>query len=316
MRFYLGTHQPAWLARLVDIPMMVSRRRLAGRRQLPRATSDWALDSGGFTELSMHGRWHIDAHTYVREVRRYTDEIGRLHWAAPMDWMTEDHVLARTGASLLTHQRRTVDNFRELRDIAPDLPFIPVLQGQTVRDYHRCADLYEHHGIDLAEQPLVGLGSVCRRQHSRDVEEIVRSMAERAPHLHAFGVKTLGLRCFADVIASSDSAAWSLRGRYVRGCSSSHRRESNCLSFALRWRTQLTNSLDNNDKKEAKTRTKQSTPPTNSRPKPDRTKAATFNLSGSSTRSHPGCTKTLRHSSSNRACGRQYDEEPRHARSI
>jgi hypothetical protein len=290
MRFYLGTHQPAWLARLIDIPLMVSRRRLADRRQLPRATSDWVLDSGGFTELSIHGRWRIDVHTYVREVRRYADEIGRLQWAAPMDWMTEDHVLARTGASLLTRQRRTVDNFLELRDIAPDLPFIPVLQGQTVGDYHRCADMYERHGVHLADEQLVGLGSVCRRQHSNDVEEIVRSMAERAPRLHAFGVKTLGLRRFADVIASSDSAAWSLRGRYVRGCSPSHRRESNCLSFALRWRTQLNGRLENNDNTEARTRAKQSTPPTTSRPKPDRTKAATFNLSGSSARSGQGCS--------------------------
>jgi hypothetical protein len=244
MRFYLGCHQPSWLGRLVDIPMMVSRRRLSGRRQLPHATSDWALDSGGFTELSMHGRWRIDTHTYVREVRRYADEIGHLQWAAPMDWMTEGQVLARTGASLLTHQRRTVDNFLELRDIASDLPFIPVLQGQTVRDYHRCADMYERHGVDLADQPLVGLGSVCRRQHSRDVEEIVRSLAERAPHLHAFGVKTLGLHRCADAIASSDSAAWSLQGRYAPGCSPSHGSESNCLPFALKWRTRLVDQLD------------------------------------------------------------------------
>jgi hypothetical protein len=224
--------------------MMVSRRRLAGRRRLPRAASDWALDSGGFTELSMHGRWLIDAHTYVREVRRYADEIGRLQWAAPMDWMTEDHVLARTGASLLTHQRRTVDNFLELRNIAADLPFIPVLQGQTVSDYHRCADLYERHGVELAQVPLVGLGSVCRRQNSREVDEIVRSLGARAPQLHAFGVKTLGLQRFADAIASSDSAAWSLRGRYEPGCSLSHRRESNCLEFALTWRARLLSSLD------------------------------------------------------------------------
>jgi hypothetical protein len=69
------------------VPLLVSHRRLAGRRTLPRATGRWALDSGGFTELSIHGRWRFDEHTYVAAVRRYATEIGRLDWAAPMDHM-------------------------------------------------------------------------------------------------------------------------------------------------------------------------------------------------------------------------------------
>lgn len=108
MKFYLGTHQPGWLARDLGVPFLVSHRRLAGRRTLPRATTSWACDSGGFVELSLHGRWRTNAATYVAAVRRYATEIGRLDWAAPMDHMVEQHVLARTGATVETHQRRTV----------------------------------------------------------------------------------------------------------------------------------------------------------------------------------------------------------------
>ena len=97
MKFYLGTHQPCWLARDLGIPLLVSHRRLADRRSLPRATHRWVLDSGGFTELSLHGRWRTDPATYVTAVRRYATEIGNLDWAAPQDWMTEDHVLAKQG---------------------------------------------------------------------------------------------------------------------------------------------------------------------------------------------------------------------------
>lgn len=89
MKFYLGTHQPSWLARDLGVPFLISHRRLAGRRSLPRASSPWALDSGGFTELSLHGRWRTDAATYVKAVRRYATEIGNLDWAAPRDRMTE-----------------------------------------------------------------------------------------------------------------------------------------------------------------------------------------------------------------------------------
>ncbi|MGW5053985.1 deazapurine DNA modification protein DpdA family protein [Actinokineospora sp. NPDC004072] len=243
MKFYLGTHQPSWLARDLGVPLLVSHRRLTDRRTLPRATGPWVLDSGGFTELSLHGRWRTDATTYVRAVRRYATEIGHLQWAAPRDWMTEPHVLARTGLSLRAHQHRTVTDYLRLRDLDPQLPFIPVLQGQTIGDYHRCADLYEHHGIDLAALPLVGVGSVCRRQHTAEVEDIVRSLAARGYRLHAFGAKVLGLARYADAIISSDSASWSLRGRHVPGCTSTHRSESNCLRFALAWHQRLISSL-------------------------------------------------------------------------
>lgn len=131
MKFYLGTHQPAWLARGLDVPLFVSHRRLAGRRTLPRATGSWALDSGGFTELSMHGTWRTSPYDYIRAVRRYADEIGQLDWAAPQDWMTEEHVLARTGGTVKSHQRRTVDNFIRLRSLEPELPIAAALQGQT-----------------------------------------------------------------------------------------------------------------------------------------------------------------------------------------
>ncbi|MFI5589376.1 hypothetical protein ACIA5G_30280 [Amycolatopsis sp. NPDC051758] len=239
MKFYLGVHQPAWLERDLGIPLLVSHRRLAGRRTLPRATHEWALDSGGFTELSLYGRWRSDAHAYVAAVRRYRDEIGNLAWAAPQDWMVEAAVRARTGLSVRTHLQRTVGNYLQLRDLAPDLPIIPVVQGNEVTDYHRCADLYERHGVDLANLPLVGVGSVCRRSHTREVERIARSLHARNVTTHCFGVKTLGLAHYGDVIASSDSAAWSFSGRYLPGCTPSHRSEANCLRYALAWRARL-----------------------------------------------------------------------------
>ena len=243
MKVYLGVHQPAWLERDLGIPLLVSHRRLAGRRTLPRASQTWALDSGGFTELSLYGRWRSDAHTYVVAVRRYAAEIGNLAWAAPQDWMVESAVRARTGLSVRTHLQRTVRNYLQLRDLAPELPIIPVIQGAEVADYHRCADFYERHGVDLAALPLVGVGSVCRRSHTGEVERIVRTLHARGLVMHCFGVKTLGLARYGEAIASSDSAAWSFSGRYVPGCTPSHRSEANCLRYALAWHARLHRTL-------------------------------------------------------------------------
>ncbi|WP_455424364.1 deazapurine DNA modification protein DpdA family protein [Amycolatopsis magusensis] len=46
----------------------------------------------------------------------------------------------------------------------------------------------------------------------------MRALAARGLSLHGFGVKIIGLARYADALASSDSAAWNLRGRHVPGC--------------------------------------------------------------------------------------------------
>lgn len=66
--------------------------------------------------------------------------------------MCEPVSVAKTGLSVGEHQRRTVDNFVRLRQFAPDLPIIPVLQGWRIGDYLRCADDYA--GIDLTYESL------------------------------------------------------------------------------------------------------------------------------------------------------------------
>ncbi len=346
MRFYLGTHQPQWLAdpRCADLPLFVSRRTLSQRKTLPRAVTSWALDSGGFTELQMHGRWTVTPADYVAEVRRFRDQIGRLDWAAPQDWMCEAPVIhglverrsakpcpeckaagrqflgtaprlrvvdldaderptmvcacgyttvaasprihvARwrawaaqagpvmagsvaaadrlgmdavvvfhgTGLGFAEHQRRTVCNFVELRELAPDLPFIPVLQGAGADTYVDHVRAYGRAGIDLRAEPLVGVGSVCRRQGTHDGTAIMELLEEQGLRLHGFGYKTLGLRAVAPLLKSADSLAWSDTARRAEplpdhdkpgpGRPKGHINCANCLTYALEWRASLLSGL-------------------------------------------------------------------------
>lgn len=236
MKFWLGTHETSWLAK-AGVPLFVSHRRLALRKRMPVAAGPWALDSGGFTELNLYGRWVTTEAEYVAAVRRYASEIGNLEWAAPMDWMCEPAVIDKTGMSVMLHQFLTIENYRSLRETAPELPFIPVLQGWTLDDYLRCVDLYAVAGVDLTALPLVGIGSVCRRQNTGEVDAIVSAIADLGISLHGFGVKTVGLTRYADQLASADSLAWSYRARHappLPGCT--HKSCANCLRFALRWR--------------------------------------------------------------------------------
>jgi len=244
LKFWLGTHCENWLAK-TDVPMMVSHRRLERRRRLPVALGPWVLDSGGFSELSLHGRWTVTPLQYVTAVRRYKDEVGRLEWAAPQDWMCEPFMVAKTGLSVAHHQHLTVVNYLDLRSAAPDLPFIPVLQGWTIVDYLRCVNLYADAGIDLTAQPVVGLGSVCRRQSTVEIDDIVRALHNLGINLHGFGVKTSGLARYGHQLTSADSMAWSYQARRDRpmlGCT--HRSCANCIHYALAWRRRVLRTLD------------------------------------------------------------------------
>ena len=124
--------------------------------------------------------------------------------------------------------------------MAPDLPFIPVLQGWRISDYLHCLTRYQDAGIDLTAEPLVGLGSVCRRQATGQIAAITATLTALGLRLHGFGVKTSGLASYAEHLASADSMAWSLRGRHTPGCTPTHQNEANCLPYALAWHQHVT----------------------------------------------------------------------------
>jgi len=238
LAFYLGARQPHWLWR-ADFPLFVSHRQLARRRRALRpASCRWALDSGGFTELPLHGRWVTPAEDYAAAVAEYAARIGGLDFAAPQDWMCEPFMIARTGLSVTEHLHRTVDNYLTLRRLTPDLPIMPSVQGWRLADYLACLELYASAGVDLAALPRVGLGSVCRRQSTAEIAVIVIELARRGLRLHGFGVTTGGLHLYGHLLTSADSMAWSYAARRapaLPGCTG-HRNCANCLAYATRWR--------------------------------------------------------------------------------
>tara|TARA_R110002110_G_scaffold48466_2_gene144419 strand:- start:898 stop:1752 length:855 start_codon:yes stop_codon:yes gene_type:complete len=251
--FYLGTHRPSWLAR-VEVPLFVSRRTLQPYKKLPKSTSRWALDSGGFTELRMHGKWSLSPEEYADEVRRYSAGVGNMDWAAIQDWMCEPLVrnggggkdeAVGTGLSVEEHQRRTVQSYLDLTAIAPEIPWAPVIQGWELEEYEDHVEMYSREGVDLKSLPVVGLGSVCRRQAEEDIAYLVSTLSSEGIKLHGFGIKRGGLFKIAHLLESADSLAWSYTARmnpHLFGdssCRSRHKTCANCISWAMKWRESL-----------------------------------------------------------------------------
>lgn len=261
MKFYLGTHRPSWLAR-TNVPLFVSRRTMPKKGALPRALGPWALDSGGFSELQLYGKWTLEPDRYAAEVFRFSQEVGNLEWAAVQDWMCEPFMVQRTGLSVAEHQARTLESYLKLRELWPEGPWAPVLQGWTYGDYLDHLKAYDRAGIQLAALPVVGVGSVCRRQNTVSAGLILSELRDRGlANLHGFGFKVSGLTSIARtsvtlgrpmLLASADSLAWSYQARRepplpeCRG----HINCANCLTFALDWRERLFRSLERAESRE------------------------------------------------------------------
>ena len=232
--YFLGTHEPSWLTRS-PVPLFLSARRLRRYKKLPWARCPWAIDSGGFSELNLYGTWKTSPATYAAEVRGWAD-AGRLRWAAIQDWMCEPFVLEKTGKTLREHQDLTVASWRTLTGIDPSLPWCPVVQGFTLAEYRDCVKLYEDAGTDLRTLPVVGLGSICRRQATKEAAKIIEALASDGLKLHAFGLKTQGIPAVKDFLTSADSMAWSFAARYEPPLPGhTHKTCANCIAFAIKW---------------------------------------------------------------------------------
>ncbi|MGP3984410.1 deazapurine DNA modification protein DpdA family protein [Streptomyces sp. KR80] len=253
MRFYLTTHKRHWL-RLTDVPLFLKAEHFDRATKWDEARGPHAVDSGGFMELKNKGTWTRPPRRYVDDLRRIWEHAGPYDWAAQQDWMCEEAIInggwfggqyfVGTHLSVAEHQRRTVHNFLELRSLAPDLRIAPVLQGRSIPEYERCVELFEKAGVDLRREPVVGLGSVCRLQSTREGAAIVTAMAAHGFKLHGFGFKILGLERVGHLLASADSAAWSSHARRRPPLPGhTHKNCANCIDYALMWRDRVVSAI-------------------------------------------------------------------------
>ncbi|MDL4812748.1 deazapurine DNA modification protein DpdA family protein [Actinomadura opuntiae] len=258
--FYLGSHRPSWLTRSdLDVPLFYSaptiHRLQRERRRRPTVSgARWVLDSGAFMAVTTGNPllpWHEDPDAYGGMAARVVDEVGILpDFAAPQDFPCEPTVRAITGLSVADQQDLTTASYEWLADGFPWIPWVRVVQGWTVPEYLRHLDDYAARGVDLSADPVVGLGSVCRRGSARPVVAVVQAIQAHAVELwgrplrlHAFGINVRALREVAHLLASSDSLAWSdtARKESIRlpGCTHEAQYCQGCPAWALAWRDKV-----------------------------------------------------------------------------
>lgn len=217
MRFYFTIHPGDMIAeRLIDgssVMLVASahwddtRQRFRIRRP-PSNVSSIAIDSGGFTAARRWGKYPWSFKQYVDFIRASSrDRI--LDFCACMDYACERDVNL---GIMATNQERidaTIANDIALRALAPDLPWLSVLQGNTFEE--RAYDLERRRILGIPPTGYVGLGSVCGRPPVES-RQVVKFYIDRLPGVqyHGFGFHSQALDDdeVANAVKSWDSYAW------------------------------------------------------------------------------------------------------------
>lgn len=194
------------------------------------------IDSGGFTAAKRWGSYPWTPEQYVEWLHQEARDAP-LVWAASMDYACEREVNRATYRTNLDRIAATIENEARLRDIAPDITWLGVLQGNTLEE--RAEDVRRRLDAGLIH-PLMGVGSICGRK-AREAAAVLRFYSQALPGVgfHAFGLDVRTFDAAPDIypaIASWDSYAWNWpRGRHSERPAFLRRKEQESLSqFCLR----------------------------------------------------------------------------------
>ncbi|MFC4987379.1 DUF7221 family queuine tRNA-ribosyltransferase-like protein [Saliphagus infecundisoli] len=150
------------------------------------------IDSGGYSLMLAEGT-HERADPYLITSKRSMPTSLQYR-----DFPCEPAILDEYERSVETHQRLTVEAAAEVLVRADergiDAEPVTVVQGWEPEEYVHHVELLEREGC-LTEH--VGIGSVCRRNATDEIRDVIRAVDQATPprtKLHAFGVKLEALR--------------------------------------------------------------------------------------------------------------------------
>jgi hypothetical protein len=268
--FFTGAPQPSWAWRY-RCNFFISRSTLVADRKNPAkarvialqpAKEEVGIDAETFSIMSKYGNYDsMPADQWAQHAREICAGLQRVRMVSIQDWMTETPVLKLTGpwpdaeTAIRVHQERTIDSYITLRSLAPDVKWMPVLQGNKPWQYVAHAERFEKRGINLndPEIPVIGVGSMCRRGSKPEGLAVIRAIAgmglrmdlPQAKRFHILGWMVEGVEDTAadpemwKVMGSSDSMKWSKDARdyhiYLPDCRHGEYEPREMLGYAKDW---------------------------------------------------------------------------------
>lgn len=196
-----------------------ARKRFRIRRPPTDHIASVAVDCGGFTAARRWGRYPWEPAQYAEFARAVSRDLA-LDFVALMDYACERGVDRSTYETNIERIDATIANEIACRQADPALPWLPVLQGDTLEERRYDLDRRSELGmLPAARDPQAegwsvqaGIGSICGRG-ARAAREVVRFYDGALPgtKVHVFGahVGVLDDDVAAGALASWDSYSWS-----------------------------------------------------------------------------------------------------------
>lgn len=184
------------------------RKRFRINRPPADHISTLCVDSGGFTAARRWGEYPWTPGQYADFVVAMSRDVP-LDFCAIMDYACEAGVDRSVNASNIERIEVTIENEILCRAAAPGLPWLPVLQGDSLAE--RAYDLEARRRAGLLPDEYAGIGSMCGRG-SRGARETVLFYRDRLPGVkyHGFGmhIQALDDDQVFDATLSWDSYGW------------------------------------------------------------------------------------------------------------
>lgn len=185
-----------------------AKSRFAIHRPPADHVSGWCLDSGGFTAAARWGKYPWTPLEYAEFARTMSREIP-LDFVAIMDYACEPNVDRSILATNRDRIKATIRNETACREAAPDLPWLPVLQGDSLEE--RAYDLELRDKLGMLPTDYAGIGSLCKRG-IKSARKTIKFYNDHLPNVrfHGFGLHIQALDDDASFAAvrSWDSYSW------------------------------------------------------------------------------------------------------------
>jgi len=166
------------------------------------------VDSGGFTAARRWGRYPWTPAQYADFIYAVSRDVP-LAFCAILDYACERGVNREHYQTNIERIEATIANEIACRAAAPDLPWLPVLQGDTMEE--RAYDLARRREMGMLPTDYAGIGSVCGRGAAA-ARRVVRFYDGQLPgvKLHGFGmhIDALDDAVVMGALRSWDSYSW------------------------------------------------------------------------------------------------------------
>lgn len=218
-KFYFTVHKGDMMrARLIkgcSIMLVASahwddnRKRFRINRPPADHVESISIDCGGFTAARRWGKYPWTFAQYADFIHETSRDV-KLDFCAIMDYACEIGVDRSTYNTNIDRIKATIKNEGACMLEAAELPWLPVLQGNSLKE--RTFDLNLRKQRGMIPENYAGIGSVCGRG-AGGAKQVVKFYRDRLPSVvkfHGFGmhIQALDDDTVFDSIRSWDSYGW------------------------------------------------------------------------------------------------------------